>query len=114
MMRDLPLGIDDRALAYLDNAIAGSEANILSGFYQLHMCPLVAMIVNVISDFREQYTFIPQYAMGFPHEGRVCVGECVAVFLRGPFAQAEPLVEILGTVTPLVGNVRWIIYYDIK
>jgi hypothetical protein len=49
----LPLGIDDRPLADLDNTIAGTKAHRGGRLDDFHVRPLVAVVVDVIGDLAE-------------------------------------------------------------
>ena len=53
VMGQFPFRIDDRPFSNLDQAIAGSKTDLLSGLKQFNMRPTVAMIVDVIRNLSE-------------------------------------------------------------
>lgn len=79
VMRDLPFRIDNRRLSYLDNTVASGKSSLLTRSYQVNMCPLIAMIVNVVGNFAEQDPFFDQDPPCFSHENRKGMGKRVPV-----------------------------------
>jgi hypothetical protein len=47
-MGGLPSRIDDRTLPGLDNAIAGAETGFPGGVDEIHVRPIVAVVVHVV------------------------------------------------------------------
>lgn len=101
----LPLGIDNRTLAGLDDAIASPESSRSGGADKVYVSPLVLMVMDVVRDLGEQYTLSLQNAIRLLEEGRISVGKAVAVLLGRTNAQAKTGVEVLRLVLSLVGNV---------
>ena len=95
VVRDLPLRIDDRPFADFDDAVACREAGCLARMYELHMRPLITVIVDIIRDLAEQHAFVPQDAVGFSHEWGISVRKRISVLFRRTPAKTESRVEIL-------------------
>jgi hypothetical protein len=72
------------------------------------------MIVNVVADFAEQDSFGLQHSMRLLQEWRIGVRETVPVLLCRSKHQAKTDIEILRLVSPLIWNMRWIIYHYIE
>ena len=51
MMGDLPFRINNGSLSDLHNAVTGTEASRGRGVDHIYVCPLQAVVVNVICDF---------------------------------------------------------------
>jgi hypothetical protein len=49
-MGRLPSRIDDRTFSGLDDAIARAETSISCGGYEVHVRPIVAVVVHVVRD----------------------------------------------------------------
>lgn len=81
-MSNFPLRVNDRSLANLDDAVAGLESNVSRRLHQFDVSPLVAMVVNVISDLREEDTLWPQNAICLSDKRWECVRKGIAHFLR--------------------------------
>lgn len=114
VMGILPSGIHNRTFADFDNAIAGSETGLSSGVYKVNMCPLVAVMVDVIHNFAEQNTLVFKNSIRFLSERRVGVRKGITPFLWRLPAQAKPLVKILLLVSALVRDVRWVVNHYVK
>src|SRR5690242_15844182 len=78
------------------------------------MCPLVPMVVNVICYFPEQETFIPKHTIRFADKGRECVRKRVLVFFGRAKYKSKSCSKIFFVVFALVGNVRRVVYDNIK
>lgn len=57
MVGNLPLGVDNRALSDLDNAVARTKSKCSGRLDKINMSPLVLVIVDVVADLAEQDTF---------------------------------------------------------
>ena len=53
MVRIFPFWVDDWTFANFYNAVAGSQTCFTSGVYEIKVCPLVAMVMNVVSYLTE-------------------------------------------------------------
>lgn len=54
VVRVFPFRVDNRTFAYLDNAIASAEAGLSRSFDEVHMCPIIPVMMNVVGDLTEQ------------------------------------------------------------
>jgi len=81
MVGDLPFGIDDRTLADLYDTVAGAEPNRTRCLDEIHVSPLVLVVVDVVADLTHQDAFGFQDVVGFPQERRISVGERISVLL---------------------------------
>lgn len=84
MVGSFPFGVYDRPLSYFNDAVAWAKADTIGCVDQINMGPLVAMVVDIVTDLAEENSFRLQNAVGFSQEGRICVGEIVPVLLRRP------------------------------
>jgi len=109
-----PLRVNDWTLSDLDDAVAREKSDPTCCLNQVNMCPLVAMIVNVVADFAEQDSFGLQHSMRLPQEWRIGVHETVPVLLCRSKHQAKTDIEVLRLVSPLIWNMRWIIYHYVE
>ena len=114
MVSVLPFRVDDGAFPNLHNAIAGGEPNRFRGIDELNMCPLVAVMVNVVRDLAKQYTLVLKHAKCLPQEQWESVGEGVAILLGRLQDETKSLIEVLFVVLALIRDVRGIIYNDIE
>lgn len=114
MMRVLPLRIDDRTLPDLHNAVAGGKPSGLGSIDELYMRPLVTMMVNVVCNFAEQYSFILEHSKGLSQKQWKRMREGVAIFLGGLQDETKSLVEIFFVVLTLIWDMRRIIYNNIE
>jgi len=110
----LPLRIDDGAFPDLHNAVARSKPGSFRSINEIHMRPLVAVMVNIVCYLAEQYALVFENAERLPQKQRKGVGEGVAVLLGGLQDEAESLVEVFFVVLALIRNVWRIIYNDIE
>ena len=104
-----PLRINNRPLAYFHDAVTGQEANFASGIYEFDMCPLITVMVNVIRDLCQQHTLRFQNPISLAQKGGERMREGVVILLRGTDYKTKACVEILGSVSPLIWNVRRIV-----
>ncbi|HEY6329093.1 MAG TPA: hypothetical protein VI756_07135 [Blastocatellia bacterium] len=114
MMGGIPLGINDRAAANLDDAIARTEANRCSRLDKINMRPLVAMIVDIVSNLAKQNPVILKHPIGLLDKGRVKVSKVVAMFFRRPQAKPKTDIEILLPVAALIRNMRGVTHNHVK
>lgn len=56
MVSNFPFWIDDGPLPYLDDTVARGKSCVLTGSNQIHMSPLITMVVDVIRDFTQQHS----------------------------------------------------------
>ena len=56
---NLPLGVNDRPFAYLDDAVTGFEAYLPGSVYQIMMRPLITVMVDIVCDLGEKDSFMP-------------------------------------------------------
>lgn len=99
---DFPSWVDNRAFSYFDYAITSLKTNAARCLHKVDMSPLVPMVVDVVGDFAEQNAFGLQNPVGFLHEGRISVGESVAILFWRAMTQSKARVEVLLFVTSLV------------
>src|ERR1043166_3070075 len=102
VMSLLPLRIDDRPFANLDDAITWAKTRFHCRTHQLDVGPLVAVVVNVVGDLAEEHALCSEHAVRFPDKRRVEMREVVAVLSGGLQDQAESRVEVFRLVAPLV------------
>src|SRR6266403_3679229 len=114
MVGCFPFWINNRTLSDLDNAIAGHESYLARRVYQLDMRPLVTVMMNIIRYFRKQDAFLPKYTMGFAQKGRERVCKRVLVLFGRANYKSETSSKVFLVVFALIGNVRWVVHYDIK
>ena len=82
MVGDLPPGIDDWSLSYLDYAIASAKSCFSSRFDEVNVSPLKSVIVNIVCDLAQQNSVVSQDPIGFFDERRVGMGKIVVCFGR--------------------------------
>jgi len=109
-----PLRVDDGALTNFDDAVARLESRISCRSNQFDVSPLVAMVVDIVSNLAEQNPLVLQYAVGFLNKGRVSVSEGVTLFLRRFLSEAETFVEVFLVISPLVRDVRGVVDHHIE
>ncbi len=114
MVRGLPLRVDDRAFADLDDAVTCAKAGIDRRPHQLHVRPLVSMVVDVVGDLAKEHTFRAQDAERLSDKRRVEMCEVIAVVGRRPEHQSEPCVEVLRSIAALVRNMGWVIHHHVE
>jgi len=90
-----PFGVYDRPLSHFNDAIAWAKADAIGCVDQINMGPLIAMVVDIVTDLAEENPLRLQHAVGFSQERRIRVGETVPVLLRRSKDQTEADVEIL-------------------
>src|SRR5579859_4211672 len=110
VVRLLPLRVDDGSLADFHDAVTRREPDLAGGVNQFDVRPLVAMVVNVIRNLRQQDALILQQPMGFLEEGRERMRERVLVFLRRPEDKSEPSTEVLLVILSLIWDVRRVVH----
>ena len=54
VVRVFPFGVDNRTFTDLDDAIAGAEAGLSRSFDEVHVRPIVPVMMNVVGDLAEQ------------------------------------------------------------
>lgn len=79
MVGDFPFRIDNGTFANLHDTVTGAEAHPRRRLKQFNVCPLEAMIMNVVGDFAEQYSLRFQYTIGFSDERGVEVRQVIAM-----------------------------------
>ncbi|MBI4479436.1 MAG: hypothetical protein HY651_05395 [Acidobacteria bacterium] len=114
MVSLFPLGIYDRPFSHFDDAIAGFESCRSGRLNKLHMRPLVAVIVYVVSNLAKENAFWLQDSESLFNKWRVGVRKAVAQFLRGTIAEPEASVKILGFVFSLIRDMGRIINDHVK
>ena len=114
MMSHLPLRVDDSAPTNFDDAVARLESCVFCRLNQLHMGPLVGMVMDIVSNLAKQDSLIFQYAVGFLNKRRVSVSEGATLFFRRFLSEAVTFVEVFLVVSPLVGDMRGVANHHIK
>ena len=94
VMSDLPSRVYDRPLANLDNAVASSEPNLLSGLNKLYVRPLVPVIMNVVGNLGEEDPLISQDPKSFANKPRIGVSKGVTVLFRRTGTEAEARLKV--------------------
>jgi hypothetical protein len=97
MVRRFPPGVDNWPLACLDYAVAGAETGFAGSLYEIHMRPLVLVIVDIVCDFAEQNSFRPQNPLCLFDEWRIRMREAVASLL--PHCSNSRTIPFLGIIT---------------
>ena len=64
-MGDVALGVNDRTIAGLDNTIARAEPSRRRGLNEIDMRPLIAMVVNVVSNLAKQNSVMLEHPICF-------------------------------------------------
>ena len=82
VVRVLPFRIDNRTISDLDNTVARTKAGLSRRFDEVHMRPVVLVMMDVVGDLTEQNSFRLQDAMRLTDEGWVRVRESVLVLFR--------------------------------
>ncbi len=111
VVRDFPLGVYDRTFPDLHDAVTRLESDLPCRLDQVHVSPLILVVMNIVSNLAQQNAFGPQNPIGFFEKRRIRVRERVAMFLRRPLAKPEARVEILQSIPPLVRDM-WRIVDD--
>ena len=114
MVSHVPLRVDDGAFANPDDAVARLEARVSCCLNQLDVGPLVAMVMDIVSNLAEQNSLVLQYAVGFLNKRWEGMSEGVALFLRRLFSEAETFVEVFLLIPPLVRDVRRVVDHHVK
>jgi|SRR5579859_1596765 len=114
VMGSLPFWVDDWPLANFHDAITSGQTYFTRSVYEFDVCPLVAMVVNIVSDFTEPQPFRLQYTVSLFQERRKSVRESVLIPFRGAQDQAESRIEVFGPVPALIRNMGWVIDYHVK
>jgi hypothetical protein len=76
-----PLWINDGSFSHLDDAVASREANLPGCVDEIHMRPLVLVIVDVVSELAKQDALRLQNSVSFFDKCRVKVRETIPVLL---------------------------------
>ena len=80
MVSNLPPGIDYGAFPDLDNAVASVKTGFGGRLYEVDMCPLKPMIMDIVGDFAKQDSVVSQNTVSFRNEWRIGVGKAVVGF----------------------------------
>lgn len=110
VMSDLPFGIDDWPLSRLDDAVASSKAGFSCGVDEIHMRPVVAVVMDIVRNFAEQDALWRQHAVRLGNKWRIGVSERIAVLFWRSDDKSESHVEVLLVVLALIWDVRWIVH----
>lgn len=109
-----PLGVHDGSFADFHNAVTSRETRFTGSMDEFNVRPLVTVMMNIVRDLAEQYSFRLQYPIGLSQERRECMAEGVVVLFRRPQHKAKSGIEILFVVPALVRDVGWVIDNDIE
>ena len=73
MMGCLPFWVYDGPFPDFDDAVASDEPKRFCRFNEIDVCPLITMVVNVISHFAQKDAFRPQYLESLFQKQRVSI-----------------------------------------
>src|SRR5271167_446175 len=114
VVSDLPFGVHNWPLSNLYDTVASTEPNFLRRLKQSHVCPLIAMIVDIVDNLRQKDALRFQDPPCFAQKGGKRVRKIILVFLRRPSPESKAGIEVLGLVPALVGYVGRIIHNHIE
>jgi hypothetical protein len=95
MVGRLPLGVDDRPFADLDNAVTRAKPGVDRRAHELDVRPLIAVVVDVFGDLAEKDAFRSDDAERLAHKWRVEMRKLIPVLGGRLDDSSEPRVEIL-------------------
>lgn len=70
VVSDLPSSIDNRSFSDLNYAVTSEKSDGGGRLYQINVSPLQPVIVDVVSDFTEQYALVLKNTIRFLDEWR--------------------------------------------
>ncbi len=82
MVSVFPLRVYDWPLSDFDDAVTRGQASFPRSVDEIYVCPLIAMVVNVIRELTKQDAFWFQHAVSFAHEGWERVRERIVILFR--------------------------------
>jgi hypothetical protein len=94
-MGDFPPRINDRPLPDLHEAIAWSKSSVPGGLNEIHMSPIVPVVMNIVADLAEQNALRFEDPKRLFNEWWVGIGKAVLVLLGRPHNKPKPGIEIL-------------------
>ncbi len=80
MVSYLPPSIDYRAFPDFDNAVASVKTGFCGRLYEVDMCPLKPVVMDIVGDFAKQDSAISQDTVCFRNKWRIGVGKAVVSF----------------------------------
>ena len=114
VMSSLPLGINDGPLANLNNAITWQKASSARRVNEFDVCPLIAMMVNIIADLAEEQPLGLKDPVRFFQEWWKRMRKRIVVLFRRPDNKSESPIKILSFVLSLVWNMGRIVNDYVK
>ena len=114
VMSSLPLGINDGTLANLNNAITWQKASSARRVNEFDVCPLIAMMVNIIADLAKEQPLGLKGPVRFFQEWWKRMRKRIVVLFRRPDNKSESPIKILSFVLSLVWNMGRIVNDYVK
>jgi hypothetical protein len=113
MMCNSPPRIDNRSFSDFDDAVTCEKAHGACCKNHVKMCPVRAVVVNIISDFAEKEAFRLEDSLCFGCKGLIEEGDVIAALSTSFDADPESAAKVLMAITTLVGDMGRIVDNDV-
>ena len=95
VMGTFPFRVNDRPFADFDYAVARYEPDLLGCIDEIYVSPLVAVVVDVVSELAKQNAFRPKNSVGLFQKRRKRMAKGVVILFGGLQDKTKTGIKIL-------------------